>query len=267
MAKRFICKPVRALGSLLFIYSLSVPTASCASALIATQDVIGQARDKYYCLTRRNFNGFKATIEPNWEVILGQKATPQNLKVFRALRFSMTVDAKGAVTVKHEVAAGDEARVEAYVSQIHGNLQRLVAAFFGAWTMFMLRSPFTETESAIKIENINNEYRLFQTMQSGEVVLTMTSDLLITDWKVTGPRAKRTIKPRFHKDVEGLLLNGYRSIFEPVSEGIKTTLEVNIEYQDVSGMKLPHKVRISGMHGSEPVDAELVFDEYVLNPH
>jgi hypothetical protein len=36
-------------------------------------------------------------------------------------------------------------------------------------------------------------------------------------------------------------------------------LDFNIEYQDVGGMKLPNKVRFSGMHGTEPVQAELVF--------
>lgn len=67
------------------------------------QALIAQTRGAYYSLTRQRFKGFKATIEPNWEVILAHTATQENLKVFRAVRFSMVVDATGAVKVTHEV--------------------------------------------------------------------------------------------------------------------------------------------------------------------
>ena len=122
----------------------------------------------------------------------------------------------------------------------------------------MVNSPFPETEQ-IKIENSGGENRLSFNMQSGEVMLRMTGDFLITEWKLSGPTGKRTVKPRFQKTVEGFLLTGYQSVFEPTNAGIKTTLDFNIEYRDVDGMKLPHKVRFSGMHGTEPVEAELIF--------
>jgi hypothetical protein len=232
----------------------------------SSQDVIGQARGAYYSLTRQGFYGFKAAIEPNWEVILGPTATPENLKVFRAFRFSMTVDSNGAVTVRHEIAGIEKPQSESLVRQIHDDVQRLVGSFFGTWSMFTVNSPFPGPESEIKIENLGKEYRLFYTMPSADAMIRMRSDLLITEWKLNGPRAKRTLKPFFQKAAEGLLLSGYQTVFEPVSEGIKTTLDINIEYQDVNGMKLPHKVRIRGMHGSEPVEAELTFNEYVVNP-
>jgi hypothetical protein len=70
---------------------------------------------------------------------------------------------------------------------------------------------------------------------------------------------KRTVKPQFQKTPDGLLLSGYHGVFEPVGDGIKTTLDFKIEYQDVNGLKVPRKLRFNGMHGSEPVEAELVF--------
>jgi hypothetical protein len=72
---------------------------------VAKQGVIGQARSAYYNLTSKGFKGFTATVEPNWEAILANTATPENLKLFRAVRFSMVVGANGAVTVRHEVGA------------------------------------------------------------------------------------------------------------------------------------------------------------------
>lgn len=273
-------KLIRVLASLVTICAVTVPlavhavtaqkvsthSASTTSQDITKQEVISRARGAYYNLARHGFSGFKAEIEPNWEVILGPSASQESLNAFRALRFSMTVDAAGAVTVSHQVVNKDEARLERYARQIHNDIQRLLAAFFGAWSMFTISSPFPPTESNSKVENSDKKHRISYTTQSADAILTLTSDLLITELKFTGQRAKRTIKPLFQKTAEGLLLTSYQTFFEPVGEGIKTTLNISVEHQDVSGMKLPHKVQIKGMHGSEPVAAELTFKQYVLNP-
>ena len=252
-------KLTRALGSLLTTLSLTV-SLYAGDQVATNQDMVGQARSAYYSLTRKGFKGFTATIEPNWEVILAHTATPENLKVFRAVRFSMVVDANGAVTVHHEVGANAaKPKLQPVVKQIHNDVQRLVSGFFNTWQMFMVGSPFPETANQIKIENPNKQYRLSYTMQSGGVMIMMTGDFLITEWNFSGPRAKRTVKPHFQKTVDGFLLTSYQGVFEPIGDGIKTTLDINIEYQDVSGIKLPHKVRLHGMHGSEPVEAELLF--------
>ena len=226
----------------------------------ANQEVISQARSAYYNLARKGFKGFTATIEPNWEVILGQTATPASLKIFRALQFSMVVDANGAVTVTHEVGA-DAAKpdLQPTVNRIHYDIQRLGTGFFNTWRIFAVNSPFPEAASDLKIENVGKQYRVSYPTQSGVVTIAMNSDLLLTEWNLSAPTAKRTVKPKFQKTVDGLLLTGYHGVFEPTGPGIKTTLDFQIEYQDVSGMKVPRKLRFNGMHGSEPVEAELVF--------
>jgi hypothetical protein len=63
-------KLIRTFGSLLTVLAL---TASIDAGYhpVANQGVIGQARSAYYNLTSKGFKGFSATIEPNWEVILG----------------------------------------------------------------------------------------------------------------------------------------------------------------------------------------------------
>jgi hypothetical protein len=256
-------KLTRTLASLLTIFALTVSVSTGHQAInqnVIRQDVIGQARSAYYSVTKKGFKGFTATLEPNWEVILAHTATPKNLKVFRAVRFSMVVDASGAVTVRHEVGANAaKPELQPVAEKIHNDVQRLVAGFFNTWRMFMVDSPFPETENQIKIENPGKQYRLFYTMPSGAMMILMTGDFLITEWNLSSPRVKRTVKPQFQKTVDGFLLTGYQGVVEPIGDGIKTTLDFNIEYQDVGGMKLPLKVRLSGMHGSEPVEAELVF--------
>jgi hypothetical protein len=222
------------------------------------QEFLSRARSAYYSLARKEFKGFTATVEPNWEVILGDTSTPASLKVFRAVQFSMTVDANGAITITHEVGPNAaKPELQPTVNRIHADVQRLVSGFFNTWRIFAVNSPFPETE--VQVEKTGARYQLSYTTQAGEVTIAMGGDLAITEWNLAGPTVKRSVKPQFQKTPEGLLLTDYKNVFDPVGEGIKTTLDFHIEYQDAGGLKLPYRVRLSGMHGTEPVAAELVF--------
>lgn len=246
---------VRALGSLFTIYALTV-SISGHPARASREDVIGQARAAYYNLKTQGFNGFEAALEPKWEVILGPTATSENLKVFRAMRFAISVDPTGAATVSHVVLGAKTTRVDPYIKQIHYNIQRLVSAVMGTWARFMVNSPFP-VASQIKVERLAKGYNLFYTIESTDVMLTVADDWLITEWKLTDSKAKRTIKPFFQKTIDGFLLTGYHSVFEPRGEGNKTSWDISIDYQIVSNMRIPRKIQFKGTHGSEPVEAEL----------
>jgi hypothetical protein len=177
----------------------------------------------------------------------------------------MVVDANGTVNISREFAEPDKTRVGPYAAQIHENIQRLVSGFFGTWARFVIESPFPQDEAQAKIESSGIEYRVFYTMDSAHIALALSNDL-ITEWKLTLPNARRTITPFFQKTAGGLLLKSYKSLFEPVGDGVKTTLDVTIEYQDVDGMKLPHKIGIRGLYGRDPIAAELRFNQFVLSP-
>jgi hypothetical protein len=239
----------------------------CVSAAQDTQGVADQAQKAYYSLYSRGFKGFTAAVEPNWEVILGKAATTQNLKVFRALHFTLAVDSRGTAVVTYQAINPDKVRLEPYARQIHANVEGLVNGFFSTWSTFVVSSPFPIRDAQTKIENGTTEHRLFFKTRSADAILTLTNDLLISELKLIGPSGKRTIKPAFQKTTEGFLLSSFTSTFEPTSEGLlSTTLDVQIEHQQVTGMRLPQKVRIKGMHGSEPIEAELTFTQCVLNP-
>lgn len=253
-------KLTRAVGSLSLILALTIAVHPGEQTASSQQDVLGQARTAYYSLAKKGFKGFTATVEPNWEVILAQTATPANLKIFRDVRFTMMVDANGSIAVTHELGPNaTKPDLQPTINRIHFDVQRLVTGFFNTWRIFVVSSPFPETENQIKIDKAGKQYRVSYTTQSGEVTITTTADLLIKEWNLSGPTVKRTVKPQFQKTADGYLLTGYQGISEPIGQGIKTTLDFHIEYQDLNGMKVPQKVRFTGMHGSEPVEAELVF--------
>lgn len=250
-------KLIRVPGSLLTILALAASVYPRNQAA-TNENVVKRARGAYYSLARKGFNGFKASVEPNWEVILAQTATPANLLIFRAVQFSMVVDANGAITLTHEVGPNAaKAELRPTLNLIHSDVQRLVSGFFNTWRIFIVNSPFPEAE--FQLENHDKQHKVSYTTQSGKVTITMTDDFVITEWNIVGPTAKRTVKPQFQKTADGLLLTAYQGIFEPIGPGIKTTLDFQIEYQDAGGMKLPYKVTFTGMHGSEPVESELVF--------
>jgi hypothetical protein len=223
------------------------------------KELIQNARAAYYNLARHEFNGFSATVEPDWKVILADTATPENLKVFRRQRLSMTVNASGAVTLNREFDEAPNANLSPFVKQIHENVQRLLSSFFGTWSFFMIDSPFPELE--IKVENLEKEHHLSYTVLTTEVRLKLTPEFLITGGVLTDQKSKRTIKPIFQKTTEGLLLTGYHTVFEPIGPVNKTTMDTVIEYTGVGGLKLPAKIHIKGMYGAEPVEAELKFKD------
>lgn len=250
-------KLTRITGSFLTILALAA-SVQPRNQSATNETVITRARSTYYSLARKGFKGFTASVEPNWEVILAQTATPANLLIFRAVQFSIVVDSNGAITLTHEVgpnAAKPELRPA--VNLIHSDVQRLVSGFFNTWRIFMLNSPFPEAE--FQLEYQEKQHKVLYTTQSGKVTITMTDDFVITEWNIVGPTAKRTVKPQFQKTADGLMLIGYQGIFEPIGPGIKTTLDFQIEYQDAGGMNVPYKVGFTGMHGNEPVESELVF--------
>jgi len=249
--------PNAALVSILTIHILASSTLG-QTTTVNDSKVITDARAAYYNLTRHGFNGCHATIEPNWKVILGDTATPENLKIFRSQRFSMSVDARGVVTVNREFDLAPS------VKQIHEHLQNLVTSFFRTWAFFMIGSPFPELQ--IRIENLNKEYRLFYAVQPTEVTLFMTRDFLITEAQLSDSSARRIIKPVFQKTPQGFLLRGYHTSFELLGRGNPTTIDTTIEYNDIRGIKLPGKIHIQGMYVGKPVEAELKFNEYELIP-
>jgi hypothetical protein len=250
---------LQALGTLFAVLTFTL-SIDAGDQVATHQDLVAKARSSYYSLTKKGFKGFTASVEPNWKIILADTATRENLKIFRSIRFTIVVNPEGVVTLNYEVRAeAATPALQPFVKRIHSDLQRLIAGFFNTWRMFTVSSPFPETENLIKIENLRDQYRFIGNMRSGEVMISTTVDFSITEWKLTGPTAKRTIKPLFEKTVDGFLLTAYQSFFDPIGEGTKTLLDFDIEYQDVGGSKVPHKVRLSGVHGNEPVESELVF--------
>ncbi len=228
-------------------------------------EVVRRARSAYYNLRELGFTGFAANLEPNWEVILKGAASAEALKLFRGLRFSVSLDDTGTVKVSRHGPA-PPAITEDRIKEIDGNVARLVTGFFRTWKMFMMGSPFPEGSRDLQIENLGKQYRLSFAGQGEKVVTTMTDDFTITEVKVSAPTYNGTIKPRFEKTSRGYVLTSYEGNYEPTSGQRKTRISVRIDYEEVGGLKLPQKVRFSGTYSDDPIEAELLLNQYELKP-
>jgi hypothetical protein len=231
-----LSKRIIALGSVATLILIASSTSGQTTAATEPK-MIGDARAAYYNVTRHGFNGFQATIKPDWKVILAEAATRENLKVFRALRFSMVSDANGTITVNREFG-----QLNTSVTQIHNHLERLLSGFFATWAFFTIGGPFPEVP--IRIENIGKGFHFLYRVQSTDAMLSIGPDFLISEVQLSDSSSKRTITPVFERTPEGLILLGYHNTFEPLATGVKTTIDTTIEYRDIGEMKLPSKIHI-----------------------
>jgi hypothetical protein len=73
--------------ALIAIHGLIIPVAG-DSDVMSCEEMIAQAPKVYYNPKRQGFGGFKATIKPNWKVILGahfDTAKPKSLSIYSLL--------------------------------------------------------------------------------------------------------------------------------------------------------------------------------------
>ncbi len=141
-------------------------------------------------------------------------------------------------------------------------MEQAVSGFFETWSPFVLTSPFPELESEYQLEDLGKEYRLSYKEGSADVVTTMTKDLVITNLKVTTSTFDSVMKPQFAKSPGGFVLSGYDANYTPTSGPGLTHLIVQIEYQEISGLQLPHKLNMDVVYDGTPSQMELVFSDY-----
>jgi hypothetical protein len=245
----------------------------CFAALrcnaVDRKDVMKRAHDSYYSLRTQGLLGFQSNIKPTWEVTLENElhADPAGaqagLKLLNGLHFAMTLDESGKVKVDHSSdAPPPNAQAASGFDQIYRGMDQAVSGFFETWSMFMLGSPLPDVDSDYQLEDLGAEYRLSYKDGSANVVTSMSKDLVITEVKVTSPQFVSSIRPEFSRTSEGLVLAGYAGDYRPVSGPGVVKLDVKLDYQDVKGLQLPHRLNLNSVYDGQPSKMELFFSDY-----
>lgn len=264
---RKLCLPLLIVCSLAAMAQSQTPVAN-------SRKVIEDARHAYYGLRAAGLDEFRATVKPNWEVVLKDqmKADPAaaqaGLKLLNGLHFSMLLDRSDKVTVTHhaDTAPANEQQRQGF-DQIYSGMDQAISGFFATWELFMLNSPFPSPDGDYKLEDLGTQYRLSYKDGSSDVVTVMGKNLIITDIKVDSAEFSSSVRPRFVHTAKGFVLTGYDADYKPTSGPGVVKLNLKIAHEPVSGLQLPVGLVMDSVMDGAPTHMELAFSEHEVKSH
>jgi len=236
--------------------------------------VIEDARHAYYSLRGAGLDEFRATIKPNWEILLKDqlKADPASaqagIKLLNGLHFSMLLDGTDKVTVTHHADAApvNEQQRQGF-DQIYSGMDQAISGFFTTWSLFMLNSPLPSADSEYRLEDIGTQYRLSYKDGSADVVTTMGKNLIITEIKVNSREFVSSVRPKFVHVAKGFVLTGYDADYQPASGPGAVKLAIKIDHEPVSGLQLPVSLVLDSVMDGTATHMELAFSEHEVKSH
>jgi hypothetical protein len=256
---------------LLMLLSVYFPAAPFAQAQGQSNkaEVIRQAGASYYNLRKYGLTEFQARVAPTWEVISkGVESNPEALKLLRNLKFTFFFGANDEVRITQDVGiAAPNAQVEGAFKQIIGSMEEMLDGIFKTWSLFMIKTPFPPAEGESQLKDLGSAYLLTFKESSADIAFTMTKDFSVTELKVVSPNFSSSIRPQFTKTEKGNVLIGYSANYVQAKGLGKVELNIQIDNQDVNGLKLPQRIRVHSVLDGEAYETEMVFSDYQVKTH
>jgi hypothetical protein len=260
---------------LCLISLLAIAFASAAqSQSPADKKVVEEARKAYYNLRGAGLDEFRATIKPDWALVLKDqlKADPAKgeaaVKLLNGLHFSMLLDKDGKVTVTHhtDTEPANEQQRQGF-DQIYSGMDQAINGFFTTWSVFMLGPPLPAANSIYRLEDLGVQYRISYKEGEADVITTMGKDLIVTEVKVNSKEFISSVRPQLTRTAKGFVLSGYTADYKPTSGPGVVKLDLRIENQAVSGLQLPANLVLDSVLDGEPTHMELAFSEHQVTSH
>lgn len=238
------------------------------------REIVKKAQAAYYSLRSHGLDGFDASVQPNWRLVLKDQlaqdpaGAEKGLVMLNGIHFKISLGQDGKVTITHheDVAPVNEQAADGF-QKIFGGMEQAMSGFFDSWSPFMLTSPFPDPAANYTLENVNDQYRLSYTEGTASIATTMSQGLVISEIKVDSPEFKSVLKPQFSQSAQGLLLSGYQATYQGAGGGDAVQLNVRIENQPVNGLQLVRKLNLDGSYQGTPFQMELVFSDYQVKSH
>lgn len=247
-------------------FAISVPRAS-GFQQPDKAELLKKARAAYYSLKTEGMTGFTCAMVPNWTALLQTQGvtdpatlTPAVEKL-NQLHFSVTVDGNGAAKVTHNEISAENQKVAEGLKQIYSGMEQMTTGFFQTWSVFVVNPPLPEPDTEIELEKAAAEYRIRYNEGATKVGVNMGKDYAVSSVKATTADFDSVIRPHFAKSGKGFLMSSYEAQYEGTGGKDKTELQVALDYQDVSGMKLPQKLNLKGSYNGTPFQVEVAFSD------
>ena len=149
--------------------------------------------------------------------------------------------------------------VERYRDELKAEMPE-VDAFIATWSVFMLTAPFPAIESDCEVKEADGKYQ-FSHKEGATDVLTVTDkDFMIVEIKVSGSGFNASLKPVLENTAKGFILKGYSANYQTGARN--TAVKVRLDYQEVSGLQLPSKVKVDTVYEGKPAQVEWLFTGY-----
>jgi hypothetical protein len=232
---------------------LALLPLAAGEASADNKETLDAARAAYYSLRREGLTGFTCLVTPNWDLLLASRwradpvATAKAYKVFSGLTFGVEVAPGRHPKVMHADVPGGEPESEALQRLVAG-MEQTVSGFFETWTPFVLTTPIPGANA--EVTQTHGLWIVDYKEGATQIGVVMREDYTIESTRILTATFASVIQPQFTKSPKGMLLTAVQGSFRKLSGGAApVSLQLQIEYQDVSGFLLPKRLHVMSHDG------------------
>jgi hypothetical protein len=228
------------------ILALFPPTAGEARA--DAKETLEAARAAYYSLRREGLASFSCLVTPNWDLLLASRwrtdpaASAKAYKVFDGITFGVEVTPGQRAKVLHADPPTSPEIDAAALKRLTGGLEQTLSGFFDTWAPFVLTSPIPPITA--EVSETRELWSVDYKEGATSVGLAMRKDYTIDASHIVTAQFDSLIQPQFTRLTKGLLLTAVQGQYRQLPSGAPVSLQMRIEYQEVSGFQLPRRLHV-----------------------
>lgn len=214
----------------------------------------------YYSIANQNFKGMQCAVESDWGGYFSRmpelKNQPEKLasiqKAAAKLATQLTVGPNGhakAVTTGADTTTEGE-QLETVTTGFNQSIQ----GFFLGWAGFTLNKPLPYKAEDVELRSTDQGYKMSKTSDAGSVQMQFSKDLALEHIAIDSPRINIDEDLGFVSLSGGLALSKMRVELEMKPSNKLPVTEIDVAYQQLSGLELPHALTIHvETAGMEPI--------------
>jgi hypothetical protein len=245
---------------------LALLPLAAGEALADGKETLDAARAAYYSLRREGLEGFSCLATPNWDAVLAPRrradpaAADKAYTTLSALTFGIEATPGRRAKVMHTDPPGGlgstEKETEA-LKLVTSGVEQTLTGFFDAWGPFVMTTPIPPPTAEV------TEARYLWVVDFNEgktaVGMVMRHDYTIEATSLVSDTFSSVIQPQFVKSPKGLLLTALQGQYRQLPTGSAYSLQLRVEYQDVTGFLLPKHLWVSSNNGKAVTQMDLSF--------
>ena len=233
---------------------LALLSLAAGKALADNKETLDAARAAYYSLRRERLTSFSCLATPNWDLLLASRwradpaAAARAYKTFSSLTFGVEVAPGQHPKVMHADVPSGEPESEALKRLVAG-MEQTVSGFFETWTPFVLTTPIPGA-TADKTQTHGRWIVDYKETGGTQIGLVMREDYTIESTRIQTATFASVIQPQFIRSPKGMLLTAVQGSYRKLAgAAAPVSLQLRIEYQDVSGFPLPTRLHVMSYDG------------------